>query len=124
MKQSINIILFFSFLYSVLIGGMPSSCYESVYNIKPKPSCCNTQIQKSCCCIKSKQTCACLKSSNEDQTLTQPVQYVPSIKPIQTTVHAFYLNAKQFSNFSFDIIIDHIRQKLSTEVQKILPLLN
>jgi hypothetical protein len=123
-KQSINIILFFSFLYSVLIGGMPSSCYESVYNIKPKPSCCNTQIQKSCCCIKSKQTCACLKSSNEDQTLTQPVQYVPSIKPIQTTVHAFYLNAKQFSNFSFDIIIDHIRQKLSTEVQKILPLLN
>ena len=123
MKQSINIILFFSFLYSVLIGGMPSSCYESVYNIKPKPSCCNTQIQKSCCCIKSKQTCACLKSSNEDQTLTQPVQYVPSIKPIQTTVHAFYLNAKQFSNFSFDII-EHIRQKLSTEVQKILPLLN
>ena len=124
MKQSINIILFFSFLYSVMIGGIPSSCYESVYNIKPKPSCCNTQIQKSCCCIKSKQTCACLKSSNEDQTLTQPVQYVPSIKPIQTTVHAFYLNAKQFSNFSFDIIIDHIRQKLSTEVQKILPLLN
>ena len=124
MKQSINIILFFSLLYSVLIGGIPSSCYESVYNIKPKPSCCNTQIQKSCCCIKSKQTCACLKSSNEDQTLTQPVQYVPSIKPIQTTVHAFYLNAKQFSNFSFDIIIDHIRQKLSTEVQKILPLLN
>ncbi len=123
MKQSINIILFFSFLYSVMIGGMPSSCYESVYNIKPKPSCCNTQIQKSCCCIKSKQTCACLKSSNEDQTLTQPVQYVPSIKPIQTTVHAFYLNAKQFSNFSFDII-EHIRQKLSTEVQKILPLLN
>ena len=123
MKQSINIILFFSLLYSVLIGGMPSSCYESVYNIKPKPSCCNTQIQKSCCCIKSKQTCACLKSSNEDQTLTQPVQYVPSIKPIQTTVHAFYLNAKQFSNFSFDII-EHIRQKLSTEVQKILPLLN
>jgi hypothetical protein len=122
-KQSINIILFFSFLYSVMIGGMPSSCYESVYNIKPKPSCCNTQIQKSCCCIKSKQTCACLKSSNEDQTLTQPVQYVPSIKPIQTTVHAFYLNAKQFSNFSFDII-EHIRQKLSTEVQKILPLLN
>ena len=123
MKQSINIILFFSLLYSVLIGGIPSSCYESVYNIKPKPSCCNTQIQKSCCCIKSKQTCACLKSSNEDQTLTQPVQYVPSIKPIQTTVHAFYLNAKQFSNFSFDII-EHIRQKLSTEVQKILPLLN
>jgi hypothetical protein len=122
-KQSINIILFFSLLYSVLIGGIPSSCYESVYNIKPKPSCCNTQIQKSCCCIKSKQTCACLKSSNEDQTLTQPVQYVPSIKPIQTTVHAFYLNAKQFSNFSFDII-EHIRQKLSTEVQKILPLLN
>ena len=124
MKQSINIILFFSLLYSVLIGGMPSSCYESVYNIKPKPSCCNTQIQKSCCCIKSKQTCACLKSSNEDQTLTQPVQYVPSIKPIQTTVHAFYLNAKQFPNFSFDIIKKHIRQKLSTEVQKILPLLN
>ncbi len=124
MKQSINIILFFSFLYSVMIGGMPSSCYESVYNIKPKPSCCNTQIQKSCCCIKSKQTCACLKSSNEDQTSTKPVQYVPSIKPIQTTIHAFYLNAKQFPNFSFDIIKKHIRQKLSTEVQKILPLLN
>jgi len=123
-KQSINIILFFSLLYSVLIGGMPSSCYERVYNIKSKPSCCNTQIQKSCCCIKSKQTCACLKSSNEDQTSTKPVQYVPSIKPIQTTVHAFYLNAKQFPNFSFDIIKEHIRQKLSTEVQKILPLLN
>ena len=123
MKQLISIILSFSLLCSVTIGGMTSSCYERVYNIQSKPSCCNTQIQKSCCCIKSKQTCACLKSSNEDQTLTQPVQYVPSIKPIQTTVHAFYLNAKQFSNFSFDII-EHIRQKLSTEVQKILPLLN
>ena len=124
MKQLISIILSFSLLCSVTIGGMTSSCYERVYNIQSKPSCCNTQIQKSCCCVKSKQTCACLNSSNEDQTSTKPAQYVPSIKPVDTTVYAFYLNARQSSSFSFYIIKEYIRQKLSTEVQKILPLLN
>ncbi len=124
MRSLTNIILSSFLLITGLVGSPNSNCFQNGLKQTSKQSCCKTKLEKTCCCFNKEKECSCMHSSENEQTSNKPVQYVSIKKPIQTTFHAFYLNAKQFSNFSFDIIIDHIRQKLSTEVQKILPLLN
>ena len=120
----VNIILSSCLLISTLMGVPSLVCSKKAQSIATQKSCCNTTEQQSCCCFKEAKSCSCMQSSDEDQISDKPVQYIPSKKPVQITFHAFYLNEKPFVNSSFNILQDHIWLRLTTEVQKILPLLN
>ena len=124
MRALLNILLSTCLLISTLVGVTSSVCPKKAQNKSAQKSCCNTTEKQSCCCIKEAKSCSCMQASDEAPVSDKPVEYVSIKKPVQTTFHAFYLNAKQFPSYSFHIIKDHIRYKLSTEVQKILPLLN
>ncbi len=124
MRALLNIVLSSCLLISTLLGVPSSVCPKKAQSKSAQKSCCNTTEQQSCCCFKEAKSCSCMQSSDEDQISDKPVQYIPSDKPVQITFHAFYLNEKPFVNSSFNILQDHIWLRLTTEVQKILPLLN
>ena len=124
MRALLNIVLSSCLLISTLLGVPSSVCPKKAQSKSAQKSCCNTTEQQSCCCFKEAKSCSCMQSSDEDQISDKPVQYIPSKKQVQITFHAFYLNEKPFVNSSFNILQDHIWLRLTTEVQKILPLLN
>jgi len=123
-RSLINIILSSCLLITGLVGSPNSNCLQNELKQTSQQSCCKTKLEKTCCCFDKKKECSCMHSSESEQTSNTPIQYVSIKKPIQATCHAFYLNAKQIFSYSSHINKDYIRHKLSTEVQKILPLLN
>ena len=124
MRILLNIVLSFCLLISTLLGVPSSACPKKSQSKATQKSCCNTTEQQSCCCFKEAKSCSCMQSSDEDQILDKQVPCIPSKKPVQTTFYALCLNENLVINSSFNILQDHIRQRLTTEVQKILPLLN
>lgn len=105
--------------------GIPSTvCMEKPQSKSVQKSCCKIMDNQSCCCFDKEKACYCMQPSEEVPVLDEPIYYVQLKKTTQTIFHVFYLNQKYFVNSFVDSFQHHPFQRLSIEIQKILPLLN